>query len=73
MLYHFNTAQRLVDGRWVAYERRAETAIRLLLGKLKKLRTRFDVYPKSRGMDRETWRESVRPYVQEAVRALMDC
>jgi hypothetical protein len=72
-LYHFNTAQRLVDGRWVAYERRAETAIGLLLGKLNQLRTRFDVYPKSRGMDRETWRESVRPYVQEAVRALMDC
>lgn len=73
VLYHFNTAQRLVDGRWVAYERRAETAIRLLLDKLKELRSRFDVYPKSRGMDRETWRESVRPYVQEAVRALLDC
>src|SRR3546814_1115158 len=29
-LYDFNTAQRLVDGRWVAYERRAENAIRLL-------------------------------------------
>jgi len=73
VLYDFNTAQRLVDGRWVAYERHAETAIRLLLDKVKELRTRFDVYPKSRGMDRETWRESVRPYVQEAVRALMDC
>jgi hypothetical protein len=73
VLYDFNTAKRLVDGRWVAYERRAKEAILLLKGKLDKLRTRFDVYPKSRGMDRETWRESVRPYVQEAVRALLDC
>jgi hypothetical protein len=73
-LFDFNTAKSLADGRWVAYERRAEDAIRLLKQKVDKLRTsRFEVYPKSRGMDREIWRESVRPFVQEAVRALLGC
>lgn len=72
-LYDFNTAQQLKDGRWIAYERRAESAIRLLLSKVEDLRTRFDVYPKSRGSDRELWKESVRPYVRDAVRALLDC
>ncbi len=73
VLFDFNTARRLADGRWVAYERRAEAAIRLLKQTVDKLRNRFDVYPKSRGMDREIWRESVRPYVEEAVRALLGC
>lgn len=73
VIYDFNTARLLKNGRWAAYEERAAAAIRVLKFKIDGLRTRFSVHPKSYGMDRELWREEVRPYVQQAVRALLNC
>ena len=35
--------------------------------------TRFDVYEKSKGKDREKWRAKIRPLVEAAVRALLKC
>lgn len=35
--------------------------------------TRFDVYPKSRGKNRQRWRAAMRPRVRAAVRSLLNC